>query len=74
MVVILITGCSSGFGLLTAARLVMSGHTVYTSMRDLGKQEDLVAEVSTRGGEVRVIQLDVTDRHSINVPIERIEQ
>lgn len=74
MAVILITGCSSGFGLLTAARLAASGHTVYASMRDLGKQEALLAEVSTRGGEVRVIQLDVTDRQSIEAAIERIEQ
>ena len=74
MYVILITGCSSGFGLLTAARLATSGHTVYASMRDLGKQEALLAEVSTRGGEVRVIQLDVTDRQSIEAAIERIEQ
>ncbi len=43
-------------------------------MRDLAKQEDLVAEVSTRGGEVRVIQLDVTGRQSIEAAIECIER
>jgi len=32
MSVILITGCSSGFGMLSAARLAAAGHTVYATM------------------------------------------
>ncbi len=71
--VILITGCSSGFGLFTAARLAASGHIVYASMRDPAKQEALLAEASTRGGELQVLQLDVTDRDSIGAAIEHIE-
>ncbi len=74
MPVILITGCSSGFGLLSAARLGASGHTVYASMRDPAKQEALLAETASRGGELRVLQLDVTDRDSIGAAIECIER
>ncbi len=43
-------------------------------MRDLAKQEALLAEVSIRGGELRVLQLDVTDRDSIGAAIEHIER
>ena len=35
---ILITGTSSGFGLLTAVRLSSAGHIVYATMRDISKQ------------------------------------
>ena len=39
--IILITGCSSGFGLISAARLSSLGYTVYASIRDLSKSSDL---------------------------------
>ena len=32
--VILVTGASSGFGLMTAKSLAQAGHTVYASMRE----------------------------------------
>ncbi len=71
--VVLITGCSSGFGMLTAARLAAAGHTVYASMRDLGKQQQLLDETERRGGQVQVLELDVTGRDSIKAAIERID-
>ena len=63
--VILITGCSSGFGLLIAARLASKGHIVYASMRSLNKKDALLNEVNKREGAVRILQLDVTDKISI---------
>ena len=32
--VILVTGASSGFGLMTAQSVAQAGHTVYASMRE----------------------------------------
>jgi NAD(P)-dependent dehydrogenase (short-subunit alcohol dehydrogenase family) len=72
MSVVLITGTSSGFGLLMAARLAASDHMIYATMRSLGKQDDLLAEVGRRGGEVAILQLDVRDDASIKRCIAHI--
>lgn len=75
--VILITGCSSGFGLLTAARLAASGHHVCATMRDLSKREELDAEVSRRTAarSLHVYQMDVTDPASVkNAVLDVIRQ
>ena len=73
MSVALITGCSSGFGMLSAARLSAAGHTVYASMRNLQKKEALLVEVESRGGEVKLLKLDVTDNTTIDDAINTIE-
>ena len=70
--VILITGCSSGFGLLTAARLAAKGHKVIATMRDLNKRAALLEEVERRGGEIDLLPLDVTDKEGINQTIADI--
>ena len=73
MSVVLITGCSSGFGMLSAARLAAAGHTVYASMRNLQKREALLEEVKRRGGEVKLLKLDVTDNATIDNAMNTIE-
>ncbi|WP_036723277.1 SDR family NAD(P)-dependent oxidoreductase, partial [Paenibacillus forsythiae] len=40
--VALVTGASSGFGMLTAALLAQQGYRVVAAMRDPSRQEDLV--------------------------------
>ena len=61
--VILITGCSSGFGLLAAARLAAEGHRVHATVRDLKKRDPLDVEVRRRGAGKNffVHPMDVTD-------------
>ena len=71
--VILITGCSSGFGLLTAARLSSRGHHVYATMRNLEKQKALLDEVKRRRGRISILPLDVTDESSIDKAIEIVD-
>jgi NAD(P)-dependent dehydrogenase (short-subunit alcohol dehydrogenase family) len=63
--VVLITGTSSGFGLLTAVHLSSKGHHVYATMRDLRKKDFLLSEVKKAGGKVTVLPLDVTHQQSI---------
>lgn len=72
--VILITGCSSGFGLLTAARLAAKGERVFATMRDAAKKQALLDEVKRRGGSVEVLQLDVTDVPSVRAAVEAIRK
>lgn len=70
--IILITGCSSGFGLLSAARLSSLGYTVYASMRDLSKNNDLKVELKRRDTTCHMIELDVCDDVSIQKTINTI--
>jgi NAD(P)-dependent dehydrogenase (short-subunit alcohol dehydrogenase family) len=63
--VILITGTSSGIGLLAARQLAQEGHRVYATMRDPLRRNAEVAEELRRigeaaAGEIRVIELDAT--------------
>ncbi len=72
--VILITGTSSGFGMLTAARLASSGHHVFATMRDLAKKDLLLAEVKKRGGKLNLLPLDVTSRESMQSVVAMIAE
>ncbi len=73
MSVVLITGCSSGFGMLAAVRLASGGHAVYATMRNLAKKDDLLAESARRGGEIRILEREVTIDESIISAVEQIE-
>ncbi len=70
--VILITGCSSGFGLLAAARLAARGDNIFAGVRNLEKSGSVENEVALRGGKVEILQLDVTQKDSIHESITKI--
>ena len=72
--VILITGCSSGFGLLTAVRLAAQGHLVWATMRDLSKKQLLEDELSKRNAQAVIRELDVTKPTTIKNVVEEIKQ
>src|SRR5262245_49248921 len=60
MSVVLITGCSSGFGFASALAFARAGDTVYASMRQLAKAEPLLAAAAREGLALHPIELDVT--------------
>ena len=75
--VIVVTGASSGFGLLSAKALAAAGHTVYASMRETeGRNAPRVAEIAAyakdNGVDLRTVELDVTDDASVEAGIARI--
>ena len=65
---VLITGTSSGFGLVTAIEVAKRGWQVFATMRNPGKRAALDAAATTEGvtDRIDVGQLDVTDPVSIH--------
>ena len=74
---LLITGASSGFGLMTAKALASAGHTVYASMRETrGRNAARVADIARWAREQRVdlrtVELDVQSEASSQAAIEHV--
>ena len=63
--VVVITGASSGFGLLTAVEVAKRGHIVFATMRDLAKSTALGEACRSAGVTVHQRRVDVTDTPSI---------
>ena len=70
--VALVTGCSTGVGLHTAARLAEAGWQVVATMRDTAKASALQAECSALGVSVAIEPLDVADRASIDSAVAAV--
>ena len=75
--IILITGASSGFGLLTAQALAHAGHTIYASMRETaGRNAKQVEALRTYAAEhkvdLRPLELDVGSQASADAAIAAI--
>jgi NAD(P)-dependent dehydrogenase (short-subunit alcohol dehydrogenase family) len=63
---VLVTGCSTGFGLEIALYLAEQGFTVYATLRDLARRAHLDETAALRNVKLRVMRLDVTDPQSIH--------
>jgi len=72
--VVLITGCSSGFGLLTAVRLAAHGYIVWATMRDLSGKQLLESELARRNAKAVIRELDVTKPSTIKNVVEEIQR
>ena len=72
--VVLVTGCSSGFGDLIARTLARAGHTVVASMRGVGDRNaqpasDLQAWAATEKLRLRVVEMDVASTGSVEAAV-----
>jgi NAD(P)-dependent dehydrogenase (short-subunit alcohol dehydrogenase family) len=63
---VLVTGCSSGIGAATAARLAAAGWTVYATAR----RPETLAELEAKG--CRILALDVTDEASRKAAVDAV--
>ena len=70
----IVTGASSGFGLLTSVELAKAGFRVVGAMRDLARREglDRAAAVAGVASRVEVRQLDVTSFEAIPDFVEAV--
>ncbi|MFN4019110.1 MAG: SDR family oxidoreductase [Erythrobacter sp.] len=73
---VLITGCSSGFGRLTAELLARQGARVFATMRNLPRPEadELIALANTANLRLHVIGIDVTDLQQVNNGVKEAER
>lgn len=68
----LITGSSSGFGLLTSLELAKAGFRVVATMRDLGRRGALDQAAVAAGVKLEIRQLDVTNFDAIPGFVDRV--
>ena len=76
---VLITGCSSGLGFVTAQALVSKGHSVLASMRALeGRNAEagarLKAACEGQSGSLHLVELDVTDEASVAAALAKASE
>lgn len=66
--IVVITGASSGFGLLTTIELAKKDYLVIATMRNLEKQVKLLSQATQFNllQNIKIQQLDVTDQNSIH--------
>ncbi len=69
---VLITGCSSGFGLMTALAAAKAGFEVIATMRNLKKADSLRKALDEANASVQIEELDVTKPESIASAMEKI--
>ena len=68
---VLITGCRSGFGMLTAVAAARAGHRVFAGLRELSSGDTLAR--ASEGLPVHPLQLDVTSPEQREAAVSRIE-
>jgi short-subunit dehydrogenase len=74
---VLITGCSTGFGYMSAKYLAKKGHHVYATMRNInGKNAKSASELmefaTSNGYNIEVLEIDVTSDESVDKAISQI--
>lgn len=69
---VIVTGCSTGLGLVSAIELARRGFKVYATVKDLNERAELDDAVRDAGVALQVLELDVTDPASVERAIARV--
>ncbi|MFC7394582.1 SDR family oxidoreductase [Scopulibacillus cellulosilyticus] len=74
--IVLITGASSGFGLLTSIALAKKGYYVLAGIRDLSKKDELQKRAAAENAEndIHFITLDVTKEMDIVRAVKKVNE
>lgn len=70
----LVTGASSGLGRHFAHVLAGAGTTVVVAARRMDKLEEVVAEISKKGGNALAVEMDVTSDGSVRAAFESVRE
>lgn len=70
----LVTGASSGIGETLAIGLADAGAKVVVAARRLDRLKTLVNQIKGKGGEALAVEMDVTNRDSVNAAFAKAEQ
>lgn len=70
--VALVTGASSGIGAATALALAGAGVKLGIAARRTDRLEELKAEITEKGGEALVIEMDVVDPASVEAGVKKL--
>lgn len=68
-----VTGASSGFGLLTTVELARRGYRVFATMRDLGRAGPLEKALARADARAELVRLDVLDPAAVEAAIGQVE-
>lgn len=69
---VLVTGCSSGFGLLSAVSFARRGCRVVATMRDTSAADALLSAAASAAVEVEICELDVRSTASVERAVEQV--
>jgi NAD(P)-dependent dehydrogenase (short-subunit alcohol dehydrogenase family) len=72
--VVLVTGCSSGFGVEIAVAAARRGWRVFPTMRDLSRREALDKALGGAGGQSTPLELDVTKADSVRAAVAQVAE
>jgi len=72
MSVVLITGCSSGFGYHAALSFARQGHEVYATVRTLERATPLRDTAAAEDLDLHVVRLDVRDIESVEAAVAEV--
>jgi len=65
MKIAVVTGTSTGIGFETSLHLARNGYSVFAGMRNTNKAQPLIDAAKAESLAVQVLQMDVTDAHSL---------
>lgn len=69
--VVVITGASSGLGEITARHLASLGAKLVIGARRKDRLETIAEEICEKGGEVVIVQVDVTKRNEVEALVQK---